>query len=50
MVENNPNIIEVELTLSQLEYMEKWSKKLNGMETATVIRIMVDVMMKTNPL
>jgi hypothetical protein len=50
MVENNPNVIEVELTLSQLEYMEAWSKKLNGVEAPTIIRMMIDTMMRMNPL
>lgn len=49
-MENNPNVIEVELTLSQLEYMEKWGKKLNGTESPTLIRMMIDTMMRINPL
>lgn len=46
----NPNVIQVELTLSQLDYMEKWSKLLNGTETDTLIRMMVDSMMRIKPL
>ena len=46
----NPNIIQVELTLSQLDYMEKWSQKLNGIETDTIIRMMIDTMMRMTPL
>ena len=46
----NPNIVQVELTLSQLDYMEKWSQKLNGIETDTIIRMMIDTMMRMNPL
>lgn len=47
---NNPNIIPVELTLSQLEYLEKWGKLLSGTEPDTLIRMMVDKMMQINPL
>lgn len=47
---SNPNIIPVELTLSQLEYLDKWGKLLSGTEPATLIRMMVDKMMQINPL
>ena len=47
---NNPNIIPVELTLSQLEYLEKWGKLLSGTEPASLIRMMIDKMMQINPL
>lgn len=47
---NNPNIVPVELTLSQLEYLEKWGKLLSGTEPDTLIRMMVDKMMQINPL
>jgi hypothetical protein len=49
MVENNPNVIEVELTLSQLEYMEGWSRKMSGQGVDTLIRMMIDTMMRTQP-
>ena len=45
----NPNIIEVEFTLSQLEYLEAWSRKLNGIPADSLIRMMLDTMMKINP-
>lgn len=48
-MENNPNIIPVELTLSQLEYMEGWSRKMNGTSIDGLIRMMIDTMMKTQP-
>ena len=48
-MENNPNVIEVELTLSQLEYMEGWGKRLNGTGVPTLIRTMIDTMMRTQP-
>ena len=47
---NNPNIVPVELTLSQLEYLEKWGKLLSGTEPASLSRMMVDKMMQINPL
>ena len=47
---NNPNIVPVELTLSQLEYLEKWGKLLSGTEPASLIRMMIDKMMQINPL
>ena len=47
---NNPNIIPVELTLSQLEYLDTWGKKLSGTGPDTLIRMMVDKMMQINPL
>jgi len=47
---SNPNIIPVELTLSQLDYMEKWGELLKGTEPDTLIRMMVDKMMQINPL
>lgn len=47
---SNPNIVPVELTLSQLEYLDKWGKLLSGTEPATLIRMMVDKMMQINPL
>ncbi len=47
---SNPNIIPVEFTLSQLEYLEKWGRLLNGTEPATLVRMMVDTMMRLNPL
>lgn len=46
---DNPNVIQVELTLSQLEYMEAWSKKLNGTPVDSIIRMMIDTMMRTQP-
>lgn len=46
----NPNVIQVELTLSQLDYMEKWSRLLNGTEMDTLIRMMIDSMMMIKPL
>ena len=46
----NPNIIKVELTLSQIDYLEEWSRKLNGIPSDSLIRMMVDTMMKINPL
>ena len=46
----NPNIVQVELTLSQLEYLEKWGKLLSGTEPDTLIRMMIDTMMRMNPL
>jgi hypothetical protein len=48
--ESNPNIIQVELTLSQLEYLEGWSDKLNGTDAPSLVRLMVDTMMRINPL
>jgi len=47
---SNPNIIPVELTISQLEYLEKWGKLLSGTEPDTLIRMMIDTMMRMNPL
>ena len=47
---DNPNIIPVELTLSQLDYMEKWGEKLGGQGAATLIRMMIDTMMGMYPL
>lgn len=47
---DNPNIIPVELTLSQLAYLEKWGNLLSGTEPDTLIRMMVDKMMQVNPL
>lgn len=47
---SDPNIISVELTISQLEYLEKWSNLLNGTEPDTLIRMMIDTMMRKNPL
>ena len=48
--QGNPNVIPVELTLSQIEYMEKWSKLLNGTGMDTLIRMMIDKMREINPL
>lgn len=48
--DDNPNIISVEFTLSQLEYLEEWSRRLNGIPTDSLIRMMVDTMKKINPL
>jgi hypothetical protein len=48
MVENNPNVIEVELTLSQLEYLEGWSAN-TGLMVSTIIRGLVDNMMNFKP-
>lgn len=48
-MKDNPNVIEVELTLSQLEYMEGWGNRMNGMAPDTLIRMMIDTMMKTQP-
>ena len=48
--QGNPNVIPVELTLSQIEYMEKWSARLNGTATDTLIRMMIDKMREINPL
>ena len=45
----NPNIIKVELALSQIDYLEEWSRKLNGVPLDSLIRLMVDTMMKVNP-
>ena len=45
----NPNIIQVELTLSQLDYMEKWGEKLNGTGMDSLIRLMIDAMMRAQP-
>lgn len=45
----NPNIVFVEFTLSQLEYLEAWGEKLNGTGIDTLIRMMVDTMMRMNP-
>lgn len=45
----NPNIIEVELTLGQIEYLEAWSQKLNGVQVDSLIRLMIDSMMRANP-
>ena len=46
----NPNVIPVEFTLSQIAYLEKWSQTLNGTEISTLIRMMVDSMMRIKPL
>ena len=46
---DNPNIVQVEFTLSQLEYMEGWSEKLHGVPIDGIIRMMVDIMMRTQP-
>lgn len=46
---DNPNIIQVEFTLSQIEYLEEWSRRLNSMPTDSLIRMMVDTMMRQNP-
>ena len=46
---DNPNIIQVEFTLSQIEYLEEWSRRLNRMPTDSLIRMMVDTMMRQNP-
>jgi len=46
---SNPNIIEVEFTLSQLEYMEGWSQKMNGVPIDGLIRLMIDTMIRTQP-
>jgi hypothetical protein len=48
-MKDNPNVIEVELTLSQLEYMEGWGRRMNGMAPDTLIRMMIDSMMRTQP-
>lgn len=48
-MEDNPNVIEVELTLSQLEYTEGWGRKMGGMAPDTLIRVMIDTMMRTQP-
>lgn len=47
---DNPNIIPVELTLSQLTYLEKWGKRLSGTGPDTLIRMMIDKMMQISPL
>ncbi len=49
-MKDNPNVIEVELTLSQLEYLEGWGSRLNNMGPDTIIRMVIDMMMKTQPL
>lgn len=46
----NPNVIPVEFTLTQIAYLEKWSQTLNGTEISTLIRMMVDSMMRIKPL
>lgn len=46
---DNPNIIQVEFTLSQIEYLDKWSRRLNGATPDSLIRMMVDTMMRQNP-
>jgi hypothetical protein len=46
----NPNVIQVELTLSQLEYMDRWGELLKGTTPDTLIRMMIDKMMQINPL
>ena len=48
-MKDNPNVIEVELTLSQLEYLEGWGRRMNGMGADTLIRMMIDSMMRTQP-
>ena len=48
-MKDNPNVIEVELTLSQLDYMEGWGRRMNGMAPDTLIRMMIDSMMRTQP-
>lgn len=47
---DNPNIIPVDLTLSQLAYLEKWGKRLSGTGPDTLIRMMIDKVMQVNPL
>lgn len=49
LMKDNPNVIEVELTLSQLEYMEGWGRRMNGMAPDTLIRMMIDSMMRAQP-
>ena len=46
---DNPNIIQVEFTLSQIEYLDEWSRRLNGATPDSLIRMMVDTMMRQNP-
>lgn len=46
---DNPNIISVEFTLSQIDYLESWGRKLNGLQVPSIIRMMVDTMMRMNP-
>lgn len=48
-MKDNPNVIQVELTLSQLDYMEGWGRRMNGMAPDTLIRMMIDSMMKNQP-
>lgn len=44
----NPNVLSIEFTLSQLEYLDAWSAN-TGLDRTTIIRGLVDIMMKNKP-
>lgn len=46
----NPNIVRVELTLSQIDYLDRWGELLKGTGPDTLIRMMIDKMIQINPL
>lgn len=45
----HPNTVKVEFTSSQIEYLEAWSRKLNGLQVDGILRMMVDTMIRTQP-
>jgi hypothetical protein len=47
--DGNPNVISVEFTLSQLDYLEAWSAKTSGMQLDSIIRLLIDTMIRMVP-
>lgn len=46
---SDPNEVRISFTFPELNYLEKWASMMPMMDVAGIIRLLVDMMMKTQP-